>query len=189
MTLSDDLLSHLQQFSTAPFLFVGSGASRRYLGLEDWEELLRRFVEPLDQPYEFFRSSGDGYPPAIASEIAEALHDQWWSDERYEESRNEYREQARTRESALKIEVARYLLDRSNNLPTEDDPLADEVKLLRQSTIDGVITTNWDLFLEEIFPELEVFVGQDELLFKAGHLRFHGPAVHYLWSYGTGLHE
>jgi len=42
MSLQDDLHNHLEQFHTAPFLFVGSGLSRRYLGLEDWDGLLRR---------------------------------------------------------------------------------------------------------------------------------------------------
>lgn len=38
-------------------------------------------------------------------------------------------------------------------------------RLLRNATIDGIITTNFDPLLEYIRPDLEPFVGQDELLF------------------------
>ena len=54
MTLIDDLHTHLEQFHTAPFLFVGSGLPRRYLGLEDWEGLLRRFANLSERPYGIF---------------------------------------------------------------------------------------------------------------------------------------
>jgi hypothetical protein len=42
--LQDELAAHFKSFQTAPFLFVGSGMSRRYLGLENREGLLRRFA-------------------------------------------------------------------------------------------------------------------------------------------------
>src|SRR6185436_3960340 len=106
MSLQDDLQTHLEQFHTAPFLFVGSGLSRRYLGLEDWDGLLQRFAALTDRPYEYFRSSGNGVHPAIASEIARELHEVWWQSPTFEDSREKYRSDAKNRESALKIEIA-----------------------------------------------------------------------------------
>jgi hypothetical protein len=166
MSLQDELRTHLEQFHTAPFLFVGSGLSRRYLGLEDWEGLLRRFAELTERPYEYFRSSGDGIPPAIATEIARELHSVWWMSSAFSDSRDKYRSEAIGRESALKIEISRYLENISTSRITISH-LQEELELLARATIDGIITTNWDLLLEDIFPDFETFVGQDELLFSA----------------------
>jgi hypothetical protein len=32
--------------------------------------------------------------------------------------------------------------------------------------VDGVITTNWDMFIEQLFPEYKTYIGQEELLFS-----------------------
>lgn len=168
MPLKEELLTHLEQFHTAPFLFVGSGLSRRYLELEDWEGLLRRFAALTDRPYEYFRSSANGMYPAIATEIARELHGAWWQSPNFHDSREKYKSEAKNRESALKIEISQYLggVDVTR---TSDPELTNELKLLATATIDGIITTNWDLLLENIFPEFEVYIGQDELLFSASY--------------------
>ena len=165
MSLQEDLQTHLEQFHTAPFLFVGSGLSRRYLGLEDWEGILRRFAAMTGRPYEYFRSSANGRYPAIATEIARELHGGWWESPTFEDSRSKYESEAKNRESALKIEMAKYL-ENVSAARVADCELKKEVETLAKATIDGIITTNWDLLLEEIFPGFEVFIGQDELLYS-----------------------
>ena len=46
--MENKILEYIGHYNTAPFLFVGSGFSRRYLGLEDWEGLLKRFASLND---------------------------------------------------------------------------------------------------------------------------------------------
>lgn len=43
-----------------------------------------------------------------------------------------------------------------------------EIAALKKIVIDGIITTNWDLLLEQIFEEqeMQVYIGQKELLFS-----------------------
>ena len=41
-----------------------------------------------------------------------------------------------------------------------------EYRLLKKINIEGIITTNWDLLLEKTFPEFNVFIGQDKLIFN-----------------------
>jgi hypothetical protein len=56
--------------------------------------------------------------------------------------------------------------ERSDPL-TPDAILREELDLLSKAVVDGIITTNWDTLLEDIFSDYEVFVGQDELIFSA----------------------
>lgn len=43
MSIENKLIDILSKKATSPFLFLGSGFSRRYIGLEKWEELLKAF--------------------------------------------------------------------------------------------------------------------------------------------------
>lgn len=159
------LETHLQRFAAAPFLFVGAGISRRYLGLENWEGLLRRFSAVAGRPYEYYSSTANGDFLEIATLIAADVHERWWKDEDFSRSREAFKNEATTDESALKIEIAQYLSDCLKNLP-DSGVEAEELALLRHVVVDGVITTNFDPLLEHIFDTFKVFIGQDELLFS-----------------------
>ncbi len=148
----------------SPFLFVGSGFSRRYIGLDDWPSLLRRFCDGL-KDYEYYRATANNDLPAVASLIAADFHTAWWTEERFSNSRENFKERISGQESALKLEISLHIQNYSLE-PIDDEKIRAELEALKQVNVDGIITTNWDLLLEEIFPEYRVFVGQDELLFS-----------------------
>ncbi len=95
------LVDHLKAVAAAPFLFVGSGLFRRYLGLPTWEGLLRQVAAPLPMPFDYYRRL-----QLAASLLAEDFHNLWWSEPRYEASRAAFGSSLRNRQSALKAEVA-----------------------------------------------------------------------------------
>jgi hypothetical protein len=166
MSLKSEIIEHLRQFHTAPFLFVGSGLPRRYLGIDDWTGLLRRMSALTDRPFEYYRASGDGKEPQIATEIAKDLHLKWWDSDEFAESRDNFKAETINKESALKIEIAR-LMEKQSECITEVPDLQKELETLQNATIDGIITTNWDLLLENFFPDYKKFIGQEELLFSS----------------------
>lgn len=169
--LERHLLLHLRRLRAAPFLFVGAGLSRRYLGLPNWEGLLREVTSALPRAFEYYRSTAGGQLPQTASLLAPDFHDLWWLDERYSDQRVRHSSEARDVRSALKVAVATLISTKADltsvNAPATQDPaLQEEVTLLREGVIDGVITTNFDPLVRDLFPEFPVYVGQDQLLFS-----------------------
>jgi hypothetical protein len=154
----------LAQNSGAPFLFIGSGFSRRYIGLEQWDDLLKRFCKGIKE-FGYYSSQHDKNLPKAASEMARDFNEVWWNDAQYAESRSKNSDAIESPSSALKHEISDYLLNISHNR-ADDEALLKELEALSRLNVDGVITTNWDAFLEELFPDYKVFIGQEELLFS-----------------------
>ena len=157
---------HISKFSTSPFLFIGSGFSRRYLGLPTWELLLIGICKDLKlkKPYNFYKSNAESKLPKVASFIGEEFNEIWWSSEDFEESRRQFESLAETKFSPLKFEIAKKISS-INELIT-NDTIDKELKLLKKINIDGVITTNWDQLIERTFPDFNKFIGQEELIFS-----------------------
>ena len=78
------------KFNTTPFLFVGSGLTRRYLNLPDWKGLLKHFAEIIRND-EFSYSSYEnqakgmvckaGILPKVAELIQKDFDKKWFLDE------------------------------------------------------------------------------------------------------------
>lgn len=168
MSVEDNLYKHLAKFEESPIVFVGSGLSRRYCGLESWEGLLRKFSEIIDKPYEYYKSTCGGDFPKIASLLAKDFHEAWWKSEQFSKSREEYREQCINESSALKIEICNYMRNITwDNLINEE--YRSEIDALRGVVADGIITTNWDNLLELLFHDYAKYIGQEDILFGKLH--------------------
>lgn len=160
--LKEEILSLLKESSSAPFLFVGSGFSKRYIGLPDWNGLLSFFAKN-SKDYARLKSSAGSDLPLTAKLLGEDFHDRWWTEDKYEESRNLMGESMKNKTSALRFEISKYLLSLTES---KNYLLTEEVSALKNLNMDGIITTNWDNFLEVIFPDYTVYTGQNELLFS-----------------------
>lgn len=77
----------IESLDTIPFLFVGSGLSRRYYYLPDWIGLLKVMADKLKQDSFAYRSYEDrasfenspyGINPKIASLIEEDFNKEWF---------------------------------------------------------------------------------------------------------------
>ena len=160
--IQEELEERLNQFNELPFLFVGSGFSRRYIGLEDWDSLLAKYSGVVGKPFSFYRSAVNGNRPSAAKLIAKDYHEHWYriSDEG---TIFNYEPEISDISSPLKIDISKYLSEKSAEIK-QDDVVLEELEFLKNANFQGIITTNWDILLEELFPHFDVYVGQEELL-------------------------
>lgn len=163
--MNSDFFDHLKAFTTNPYIFIGSGLSRRYLELPTWEALLSNFfkISKIDNDFEYFKSKSNGNLPLLASILSSEFHEIWWKNPHFKNNRNTYKALASENINLpLKIEISNYI----NSIQKISTVHKKEIELLKTSVIDGIITTNWDNFLETTFSDFNIFVGQQELLFS-----------------------
>ncbi|MBE1499042.1 hypothetical protein H4696_006142 [Amycolatopsis lexingtonensis] len=159
----EQFAAHIKSSRTLPVLFVGSGISRRYLGLPDWRGLLSHFSATMGKPITYYEGKSQTGLPGVATEIARDLYELWWTDDVYADSRAQNEHLVQHFSDPLKIEISRYIegFD-SPSLPSE---LLAEMESLARVNAHAVLTTNWDHLLEKSFPSYHTFVGQESVLF------------------------
>ncbi len=157
-----ELMRRLSAFGSAPILFVGSGISRRYLGLPDWNGLLDELATKAGKPIAYYKSSGDGNLPRVASLMVDDLHTKIWETQ-YDNLRSAHEGEITSRDSPLKILVAEHIRQFDY---ISDEELQRELELFESVEVDAIITTNFDNLLERTFTDFKTFVGQEELLFS-----------------------
>lgn len=172
------ILKRLKRTDHLPMLFIGSGMSIRYLGLENWKELLRKFARlATDNPYayELYEQQAkgldhkDGLLPKVAELIERDFNLRWFTDDRFKESREQSAKEISRSVSPFKIEIARYMRDKSREHKAEYAAEIELFKKLEMRSIGGVLTTNYDSFIEDLFPSYTKYIGQEELLFSTLH--------------------
>ena len=171
MTIDDVI----RNFNTTPFLFIGSGLSRRYLNLPDWKSLLQHFAEAISND-EFAYSSYKnavgtekpvmGYLPKVAELIQKDFDKKWFSDPTIRTISGDKLEMVKGGVSPFKAEVAGYI-ENFSVLNEKYNNEIERLKKLSEKNIAGVITTNYDTFIENNFSGYKTYVGQEELIFSA----------------------
>jgi hypothetical protein len=160
-----------KEASELPFLFVGAGISRRYLGFPDWKGLLREFANKVypgnPLALEVFTGVHDDVSsPAVASRIQKEYDQVWLTAPEYEAERDKHADEVRAGASPFKLSLAEYFrgAKKLNDPPFLQDELSCLTNVGKRS-VAGIITTNYDNLLEEIFKDYATFIGQEQLLF------------------------
>lgn len=172
MTIQD-LVS---KFTTTPFLFVGSGFSRRYYNLPDWNGLLKEFINRLS-PDEFaFQKyvkqaqqqikKDEDLLPQIAEILMKDFDTRWYTDPSFRQLDEKHLSFVRDGQSPFKVEIAQYIKQKSISVDHKQDELA-LFKKISSKSFAGIITTNYDCLLENETDEYTTYIGQEELLFSA----------------------
>lgn len=180
MEIVEKLENILNENEALPFLFVGSGISRRYLSLPDWEGLLAEIASLIDENPLYFQrlkqkvrekvNPAENYNlfmTELCDRISSDLNDVWYNyeDGQFEDSRLEAGETIRDDNfNPLKFEISKFILSKKT-LNNEYDDEIDLFKSLTDKSIAGVITTNYDCLMEDFF-NFEKYSSQDELLFN-----------------------
>lgn len=168
MNFKKELENHFKQFDASPILFVGSGLSRRYLGTPCWEDLLKQFSEKINENHIRLRSNSNGDLTVYAQFLAKSYSEKWWDTDEGKEIAKTSPETLIDEQSPLKISISQNL-KKAHTKIYQDADLLHEISLLSKANIDGVITTNWDKFLEAQFPKFTPFIGQDGLITGRSH--------------------
>ncbi len=161
----------IQRSNRHPFLFIGSGFSKRYFNLLNWEGLLRKFAEEFsgdDFKFDFYKNKIDSsipniLYPQIASLLEKDYNEAVFSDDKYKKFRLENKEVIQSGISPFKIALSNYFLD-IDILSCENEEFL-YFKNNISTHVAGVITTNYDLILDEIFNKFNIYSSQEELLF------------------------
>lgn len=171
MTNLDELVS---SFNTTPFLFLGSGITRRYYNLPDWKNLLIHFANEVKNDDFAFSSyenlaNGKEHPkglyPLIAELIQRDYDEKWFNDARIRHIDKETAEKIKNGLSPFKGEMAHFIKQNSILNPEYEEEIS-LLKKLSERNLSGIITTNYDQFIENIFNNFKTYVGQRQLIFS-----------------------
>lgn len=172
--MKDKIIQMLSNAPELPVLFIGSGLTRRYLNLPNWEGLLRQYCVKSSYEYYYskaereYRDCPDMIYPKIADYIEADYNDAYFTEDKFSDSWKIHADDISKKISPLKFCMADFFKEKSENI---QDEYIDEVNLFRKignKNVSCIITTNYDLFLENSFGKdhFQTYIGQNELLFS-----------------------
>lgn len=160
------IVGSVSELKSQPILFIGSGLSIRYFDGPDWESLLETMAEgcpEVPHSLDYYLQRGDSYPE-IGTTLAESYYDWAWGD-----GKDKFPDELRSREYPsdiyLKYKISEYFRELTpKSIDKITDPIhREEIEFLQQIQPHAIITTNYDPFLEVIFPDYQSIVGEEIL--------------------------
>lgn len=164
--ISDDISTCLDSMGVQPILFVGSGLSQRYLGAPTWDGLLKELAERcpvITKAYAYYKQKHTSLIE-VGSEFAESYREWAWGDGRTEFP-DELFSEAQPADIYIKHKVAEYFesLVFSGAAKDKEAAYSGEIAGLQNIRPHAIITTNYDSFLEHVFPDYARVIGQSIL--------------------------
>lgn len=160
-----DIAQTIADLKCQPVLFAGTGLSIRYFGAPSWRELLEKLTDrcpEVDRSYGYYAQSCSS-APQIASIFAGKYRDWAWGSGQNSFAKELF-DPSVSGDMFLKQTVAQII---SSMTPSDLNGLslqqAKEVRALSAMQPHAVLTTNYDKFLELIFPDFKPIVGQSAL--------------------------
>lgn len=156
-----DIAETLQGLQCQPILFIGSGFSLRYANGPNWETLLAELAKAcpnIDKDFAYFKQKYDGDLTRVASHFANEYFEWAWTKDGKKQFPPDLFEANVPRDAYLKYKAAEIV--KSLSTAGASKALRAELDSLKKLGPHAVITTNYDVLLEPLFPEYEVVVGQ-----------------------------
>lgn len=157
-TILTNMKDKIEKLAVSPVFFIGSGISKRYFHAPDWIGLLREIRETWDRSFDYYLQGykkGNNYE---LDRLAEYLCEMY-----YEKLTDEELEPDKDKVYYFKKRVAEivnhYLYHYIESFESYQ-----EIIDLKKTSPSAIITTNYDTFLEKMFPDYDVYIGQQSLL-------------------------
>lgn len=159
----DNIKECLSNMECQPILFLGSGISRRYFDAPNWDELLKMLAEncPIAKKYGYYKQTY-GSSIEIGTKLSEVYKEWAWSDGEKEFPKEYFSDRYKS-DIFIKSKIV-DLLEQITPKSIDEIPLfKHEINSLQEIKPYAIITTNYDKFIETIFPDYTPIVGQKVL--------------------------
>lgn len=164
--ITHDISDIVKLLGCQPILFVGSGLSKRYFGAPNWEELLSHLADQcplIDKGLGFYKQLLNS-PMAIGEEFAGKYQEWAWGNGHNEFPDTMFGDDTPSA-AYLKFKIASHLNEITPKTVEEiaASGNAAEIAALQAIKPHAIISTNYDMMLELLFPDLEPIIGQQIL--------------------------
>ena len=169
-----DIFDFVGSYKNHPVLFIGSGFSLRYLkNSYNWQDLLKKIAIELTESDEYYldlkQTSFDNKKDEcnlmlLASSLEEKFNEVLKSDRdgKFKHINDKFYELSRNQKTVSRFKL--YVCDLLNDMSYKDS-VDEEINLFRKMSknISSIITTNYDLLLEELVDFIPL-IGNEILL-------------------------